>query len=157
MKKYVIYAIVALLLIVSVIIFKKAIISKDPIWEVNAKQLISSFKVFSEKVTIIDDLSKIIPFDWDTLYSFGPYTSEEYIYEVVGYRWEKICSAYSEGMNQIVFLKDDTVVCYLYGYPQEDKIYFDFRGAFVKLTNIDKLSFEMNINDCGIRVLTYKK
>ena len=48
------------------------------------------------------------------------------IYETVGYKWDNISETVNEGMNQIVFLKDEKVVCYLYGYPQNNGygIYF---------------------------------
>ena len=60
-------------------------------------------------------LSRLAPFEWDTMYSFAPYTAVEDIYETVGYRWDFISRSYSEGVMQLVFMKEDTVVCYVYG------------------------------------------
>ena len=69
-----------------------------------------------ETVSLID----ITPFEWDIAYSFDPYTPKESIYETMGYKWDNISETVNEGMNQIVFLKDGKVVCYLYGYPENN-------------------------------------
>ena len=73
------------------------------------------------------NLSKFTPFEWDKVYSFAPYLSKEAIYETIGYKWDNISETVSEGMNKIVFVKDGKVVCYLFGYPESNKIgiFFD--------------------------------
>jgi len=105
-------------------------------------------------------LSSFTTFEWDTLYSFAPYTSNETIYQVVGYQWDKINSTVSEGMNQIVFLKDGKVVCYIDGYPDKYKVFFEFgqyNGNYFKLTSSDKLIFHMTITDGEIIKFEYVK
>ena len=153
-------------LIISGLIFIIAVFSifkfmkPSPIWETNAKKFSNSFNVISGDNATIDDLSGFTAFEWDTLYSFAPYTPEERIYEVVGYRWSKIHSTVSEGMNQIVFLKDDKVICYLDGYPVKYQMVFDFgqySADYIKLTTSDKLTFNMTKTNEGIRILTYVK
>ena len=99
---------------------------KEDIWDSNLKLLkneILSKNVADEKV----NLSTFTPFEWDKVYSFDPYLSKEAIYETIGYKWDNISETVSEGMNQIVFVKDGKVVCYLYGYPENNKfgIFFD--------------------------------
>jgi len=131
-----------------------------PVWEMNAKQFSSSFNAISGSTAAIDDLSRFTNFEWDTLYSFAPYTPEETIYEVIGYQWDKIHSTVSEGMNQIVFLKDGKVVCYIDGYPDKYKVFFNFgryNGSYFKLNSSDKLSFLITVTDEGIRVFDYIK
>lgn len=130
--------------------------NKD-IWDINAEELMKSFTVISGN-SEINDLSQWTPFEWDTLYSFAPYTSKEKIYEVVGYKWDKITESVNEGMNQIVFLKAGKVVCYLYGYPENIKISFNFgsyKSSFIKLSAEDKLSFRTTISDNGVRYFNY--
>ncbi|MEK4198461.1 hypothetical protein [Cytobacillus sp. FSL K6-0265] len=90
---------------------------KKDIWDVNAdllKEEVLSIESSIEEVNLLD----ITPFDWDKVYFFGPYTPKEWIYETVGYKWDTISETVNEGMNQIVFLKNDQVVCYVYGYPE---------------------------------------
>lgn len=134
------------------------ILYPTPIWEKNAKQFSNSFNVISGNSATIDDLSDFTTFEWDTLYSFAPYCDEETIYKVVGYRWDKIYATVSEGMNQVVFLKNGKVVCYIDGYPDKYKVFFDFGrdyGTYIKLTTSDKLTFHMEITDDGIRHFKY--
>ncbi|MCG7336882.1 hypothetical protein MHZ95_16605 [Sporosarcina sp. ACRSM] len=101
---------------------------KKDIWDSNLVLLKN--KILSEKE--IDDkvnLSTFTPFEWDHVYSFNPYVPKESIYETIGYKWDNISETVSEGMNQIVFMKDGKVVCYLYGYPENNKFGFYFNGT----------------------------
>lgn len=136
-KSFIVLASV-LVVILGLIMFKT--LQSTPIWEKNAKQFNGSFNVISGNNATIDDLSSFTTFEWDTLYSFAPYTSNETVYQVVGYQWDKINSTVSEGMNQIVFLKDGKVVCYIDGYPDKYKVFFEFgqyNGNYFKLTSSD--------------------
>jgi hypothetical protein len=150
-KSLIIFGLV-MVIISALIIF--VILMPTPIWKVNAETFVDSFLVISGDTAMIDDLSGFTTFDWDTLVSFTPYTSEERIYEVVGYKWDNISSTVNEGMNQIVFLKDGKVVCYIEGYPDKYKVFFSFgqyNGDYIKLASSDKLSFQMIVTDNGYR------
>ena len=60
-------------------------------------------------------------------------------------------------MNQMVFVNDGTVVCYLFGYPENNKIGFNFgeyKGNYIKLTNEQQLSFKMTQDD-DVRYFEY--
>ncbi len=128
-----------------------------PVREANAQEFARSFQLISGEA-VIEDLSEFTAFEWDTLLAFAPYTTREYIYGVVGYEWESIRPTVSEGMNQVVFLKDGEVVCYLHGYPDRYRVYFDF-GAYpeshLELSAASAPSFKTQINEDGIRVFTY--
>lgn len=141
-------------------LFLFKILQPSPVWETNAKQFHKSFDVISGDKARIDDLSGFTPFQWDVLYSFAPYTPEQTVYDVVGYKWDNISSTVNEGMNQVVYLKDGKVVCYIYGYPDKYGVYFDFgqyEGSFYKLTDKDKLTFNMTVTNKGIRIFEYIK
>lgn len=129
---------------------------KKDIWETNADKFVKSFNIISGNA-VIDDLSQWTPFEWDTLYSFAPYTSKDKIYEVIGYKWDNITETVNEGMSQIVFVKDNKVICYLYGYPENIKIGFDFgeyKDSYMKFTSEQKLMFDTVLSD-GIRYFYY--
>jgi hypothetical protein len=119
------YGVVLILLLVCVCLLLMNPFKKD-IWDSNYKllknEIISKNRAY-EKV----NLSTFTPFKWDKVYSFAPYLSKEEIYKTIGYKWDNIRETVSEGMNQIVFVKDGKVVCYLYGYPEGNKfgIFFD--------------------------------
>lgn len=100
------------------IVFSINLLKKD-LWDVNAELLKLDVLSIGEPVETVN-LLDVTPFEWDVVYSFDPYTSKDTIYETVGYKWDNISETVSEGMNQIVFLKDGKVVCYLYGYPENN-------------------------------------
>jgi hypothetical protein len=157
-KKSVIAVCLALVVIFGFIVFKS--LQPTPVWETNARQLHKSFDIISGNKARIDNLSGFTHFQWDTLYSFAPYTPEQNIYDVVGYKWENISSTVNEGMNQVVFLKEGKVVCYIDGYPEKYKVFFNFgqySGYYFKLTSYDKLCFNMTVMIDGIRKLDYVK
>jgi hypothetical protein len=92
------------------------LIFKKDLWEKNEDLLQEEVVSIHQSVETIN-LKEVTPFEWDKVYSFSPYTPKDTIYETVGYKWDRIQETVNEGMNQIVFLKDGKVVCYVYGYP----------------------------------------
>lgn len=102
------------------------ILSQD-IWEKNESLLKEEVLAIQENVKTIN-LLDITPFEWDLIYSFSPYTSKEEIYKTVGYKWAGVKTTVSEGMGQIIFMKDSKVVCYLYGYPANNGYGFWFES-----------------------------
>lgn len=130
---------------------------KKGVWDINAERLSKSFNVISGNA-IIEDLSEWTTFEWDALYSFLPYTSKQIIYDTVGYKWDNIRETYDEAMEQTVFVNDGKVVCYLYGYPVDLKIGFDFgefEGSNIKLSAEDNLSFQISETEDGVKYLKY--
>jgi hypothetical protein len=132
------------------IIFMAIIINllKKDLWDENEELLKKEVLSIGHSVETIN-LLDVTPFKWDVVYSFKPYTPKEVIYKTVGYKWDTISETVNEGMNQIVFLKDGKVVCYLYGYPEnngygiffESKNYEDY--YCYKLTVKDDLIFQV--------------
>ncbi|MEK5440901.1 hypothetical protein [Fredinandcohnia sp. FSL W7-1320] len=92
------------------------LIVKKDLWEKNEDLLKEEIVSIPQSVETIN-LKEVTPFEWDKVYSFSPYTPKDTIYETVGYKWDRIQETVNEGMNQIVFMKDGKVVCYIYGYP----------------------------------------
>ncbi|WP_421385354.1 hypothetical protein ACOJQI_11520 [Bacillus salacetis] len=104
------------------------------IWEENYDLLrkeVISLDPSVETINLID----ITPFEWEVVHFFEPYTPVEVIYETVGYEWDSISATVSEGMNQIVFLNNGEVVCYVYGYPSNNGFGISYTGSSLKLGN----------------------
>ena len=91
---------------------------KKEIWEENAELL--KEKILAVESTEIS-LTDVTPFEWDRAYSFPPYSDPDTIYQTVGYKWDRVHGTVDEAQNQIVFLKNEKVVCYLYGYPTNNQ------------------------------------
>ncbi|MFS0576052.1 hypothetical protein AB1K83_10470 [Sporosarcina sp. 179-K 3D1 HS] len=104
------------------------VLMKEGPWEVNMKRL--QTKLTTEH--LVDkriDLTTFTPFEWDTVYSFDPYVSKEVVYDTIGYKWMRVQETVSEGMNQVVFMKDGKVVCYVYGYPENNRFGISFGSS----------------------------
>ncbi len=146
-KKVVKIAIVILFTFLLINVFKK------DVWEVNAKLLKQEVLNIGESEESLK-LSDVTPFKWDIVYSFDPYTSKDTIYKTVGYKWDNISETVSEGMNQLVFIKDEKVVCYVYGYPENNGygIYFNSENhteliSASMLSSEDDLTFQVERNN----------
>ena len=151
--------ILAIVAVGIVFVFVLVNLSKKDLWDVNADLLKEEVLSIEKSVETVN-LTDITPFEWDVVYSFDPYTTKDEIYETVGYKWDSISETVNEGMNQIVFLKDGKVVCYLYGYPQNNGygIYFTSQSetvgtSFSVLSIKDYLMFEI-IRSEGVVVLS---
>ena len=50
--------------------------------------LVTAFERFENSDTACVDFVQIIEFDWDTMFVFGPYTTEEKINDTIGQEWQ---------------------------------------------------------------------
>ena len=62
-------------------------------------------------------LEQTVPFGWDAVYSFDPYTPAETMARVMGVPASGLPETVSEGMSQLIFVKGGAVVCAVCGYP----------------------------------------
>lgn len=69
----------------------------------------------SQKTTTLDT---VVPFDWDKVYTFPPYTTKAEIEQTIGCTSNAISETVSEGMIQLIFLYDDGVTASICDYPQ---------------------------------------
>ncbi|MFF2590602.1 hypothetical protein ACFVSS_22635 [Peribacillus butanolivorans] len=129
---------------------------KKDLWDVNEELLKEEVLLIGHSRETIN-LLDVTPFDWDVVYSFKPYTPKDDIYETVGYKWDTISETVNEGMNQVVFLKDGKVVCYLYGYPGNNGYGISFESENYKdagyMLNIkDDLNFQVERSDSVVNL-----
>ena len=97
-------------------------------------------------------LNEIVPFEWDTVYTFAPYTSRSEIEEIIGFKSNAIQETVSEGMVQLLFVKDSAVCGSICGYA-ENLGYAAHFSDKVELT--DNKQFDVDIQN-GIVYLTEK-
>jgi hypothetical protein len=126
------------------------LLQKD-VWDQNEDLLKEEVLSLGASVDTVN-LREVTPFDWDVAYSFPPYTMKESIYKTVGYKWDRISETVNEGMDQIVFMKDGKVVCYLYGYPENNGYGLSFTSDRYKdagsvLRVKDDLTFQVERSD----------
>ncbi|MDR6121315.1 hypothetical protein QFZ87_000912 [Bacillus sp. SLBN-46] len=126
------------------------LLHKD-VWNQNEDLLKAEVLSLGASVDTVN-LREVTPFKWDVAYSFPPYTSKEDIYKTVGYKWDRISETVNEGMNQIVFMEEGKVVCYLYGYPENNGYGLSFTSDRYKdagsvLRVKDDLTFQVERSD----------
>lgn len=72
----------------------------------------------------------LITINYDKLYVFQPYESVEEMEKQLGLKHTKLKVVYSEGWMNMVFIKEDKIVAYLYGF---DSYYIDIpKGIYSK-------------------------
>ncbi len=98
-------------------------------------------------------LNEVVPFKWDTLYSFEPYASEDQIEEIIGFKSRSIKETVSEGMVQLLFVRDNKVVSSVLGYESALGYSINFTG---KIKYIDNTVFSAERN-ADMVILTHEK
>ena len=84
-------------------------------------------------------LNDVVPFEWDAVYTFSPYTSEEEIEEIIGFKSRDIvANNVNEGMTHLIFTKGEKVQAAVLGYPSKLGYRIDF---FQKVTYDRKTPF----------------
>lgn len=74
-------------------------------------------------------LNALVPFAWDRLYTFPPYTPRAEIEAAAGVRSRHIRETVSEGMTQLLFVRNGAVVCSVCDYPENLGYSIDFEGS----------------------------
>ena len=69
------------------------------------------------------NLNSIINFDYDYLVQFESYADKNSMEEFIGFKCAILEESVSEGMMNILFVKDNKPVCYIYGYPSNNGFY----------------------------------
>lgn len=98
-------------------------------------------------------LNEVVPFAWDAVYSFAPYTPKEEIEAAIGFRSPAIRETYSEGMVQLVFVRGKRVAAMVCGYPPDLGYDVVFDG---KITYAENVVFAVSRKE-GVVQLTRKE
>ena len=99
------------------------------------------------------DLRDLTPFDWDYMYSFYPYMSVEEIENIIGFKSNEIRMVESENIQQMLFVKDNKVVCSIFGSLNKLNFYFnlgEFEDRQIKISKTDDAVFDVETRN-GIK------
>lgn len=118
---------ICLLGLVTVLLY--VIFKPEPIWEVNEKQLYEALEAgpdLNGKRIGTEQFAKLMPFEWDTIYSFPPYYPKDQVAKEIGIPNFPVLESVNEGTNQTIFMHKGKVICYVYGYPENSGLYIGF-------------------------------
>ena len=101
-----------ILAIVSFALFTNKMGANSEIGRNNEKLKQAVLSTNSSTVT----LNEIVPFEWDVVYTFSPYTSKENIEAIIGIKSNAIQQTVNEGMVQLIFVKDQKIISSVCGY-----------------------------------------
>ena len=73
-------------------------------------------------------LNELAAFEWDTMYTFAPFTPKESIEKIIGFSSRDIKATYNESQSQLIFVKDGKVVCSIWGYGNNLGYWISFCG-----------------------------
>ena len=105
------------------------------------------------------NLHKLTDFEWDKMYTFPAYTSKEEIEQILGFESDIIIdNMFNEGNTYLLFVKDNTIVCNIYGSSDSLGYSINF-GMYDKYLCIDyseNCVFSVN-NDNDKKNLEYQQ
>jgi hypothetical protein len=91
----------------------------------------------------------LISFSYDKVYVFKPYQSLDQMEEQIGFKYSELREGLSEGITNILFVKNSKAVAYLYGYSTN--IGFDINlpsGEYTK-AQIDNMLYKVEKREIG--------
>lgn len=90
---------------------------------------------------------ELFDFNYDKVYVFSPYQSKDEMEKELGFSSRLLKETVSEGMMNILFVKDDSPAAYLYGYGSNNGYYLALpAGRYSKL----------EVQNIGYKVTTYE-
>lgn len=89
----------------------------DPRMLWREKALQRALRALPESQTQVT-LNDVVPFAWDAVYTFDPYTDRATMEAEMGVTSRAIEETVSEGMVQLLFVKNGKLVASVCGYPQ---------------------------------------
>lgn len=101
-------------MITIVVLFAVYFIIGNPVVAYHNHKLKLAITSIEDKETVT--LNEVVPFHWNIVYTFDPYTSKEEIQKTIGFSSNAIQESVSEEMVQLLFVRGETVVASVCGY-----------------------------------------
>ncbi len=140
MKKFLLILVVAVALIVGGVY----VLVGDPVVFYNNQKMDSAMLHAEPHKTVT--FNELTNFEWDAMYSFNHTMTKDRIEEVLGFESSAIKEPSSDTFIQIVFVKDNKVVCNLNGVYTAlgyNVIFFDTVPEYHKILSSDNVKFEV--------------
>ena len=140
---------ILILLIIITIFFKFKGYNNIKLNNENLQKAITSIK--ENEVTLND----VVPFEWERVYTFKPYTTKEDMESIIGFKSQYISETINEGMVQLIFVNDKKIVSNVLNYVDNLGYSIDFYDGISVYNEIlykDNVKFSVKL-DNGILYL----
>lgn len=92
---------------------------------------------------------ELINLDYDRVYSFEPYQSKESMEKLIGFEYGDLKENISTHMMNILFVKDNQPVAYLYGPPNDNGFYLNLPIGTYTQSDFATMSYDIEIQELG--------
>ena len=96
-----------------------------------------------------DTAAELFEFDYDELYVFYPYQPKEAMEKQIGFEVQVLEETVNENMMNLLFIKEETAVAYLYGYGANNGYYLDLSAGNYSKSDLEKISYKVSSNKDG--------
>lgn len=102
--------------------------------KVNGRELGSVLSQYDDNLVALNDM---IEFDYDYVIQFPPYADKKTMEKMLGFNCSILNESVNEGMMNLLFVKNNKAVCYIYGYGENNDFYLSLPdGAKIQKKDI---------------------
>ena len=94
-------------------------------------------------------VGELFNFDYDEVHVFSPYQSKDEMEKQIGFKSHVLQETVSEGMMNILFVKDESPVAYLYGYGSNNGYYIELPAGNYSKTELQEMRYEVGTSEVG--------
>ena len=92
---------------------------------------------------------ELFNFDYDEVYVFWPYQSKDEMEKQIGFKSHILQETVSEGMMNVLFVKDNSPLAYLYGYGSNNGYYVSLPPGNYSKSELQKIRYKVIKNEVG--------
>jgi len=140
-----IVAIIMLFSTAIMIVESKSLVSKNT----KNLELILSEIITSGEDSTNGNVKDLIALDYDKMYVFEPYQSLEEMEKQIGFKYSKLKQGLSEGMINILFVKGNRTVAYLFGYSSTTGYFIEIPSGEYTKSQINKMTYTAEKREVG--------
>ena len=132
-----------LVVVISILVFMR--------WnsELNKNNRYLTVKLLNSDSDTSGTAGELFDFDYDKLYVFEPYQSKDEMEKQIGFKSRVLQETVSENMINILFVKDDSPVAYLYGYGSNNGYYIELPIGDYSKSELKKTRYRVITNEVG--------
>lgn len=95
------------------------------------------------------NIRNLISFSYDKMYVFEPYQTLDNMEKQIGLKYSKLKEGLSEGTINILFVKDNKPIAYLFGYAANVGFYINLPSGEYTKAQVDKMAYTVDKREVG--------